>query len=216
MKGSAVQNIKFNPDKEKIVECRACHSQMVIGKFAKIGQTCEKCKSVPKGKVSVEKVVGTPERQVRKLETPDPSFAKQLQDVASKLGFEIDSRRIWRKKYAIDNGGIVTIYIMVEPGVAGEKHRVDYFSLIVQRAVGTNEDFRRFMPPDAASDCELISSELGSKVSNKPQIGQEQCDSCGAMTDEFAVDNKRGRILCVRPNNCFKKTFNHAGAQAEA
>jgi hypothetical protein len=216
MKGSTVQNIKFNPDKEKIVECQACHTSIVVGKFAKIGQVCDKCKNTPKGKASTNSSKQEPERQVRKLETPNPSFAKKLEEISTRLGFEIDSRRIWRKKYGIDNGGIVTTYIMVEPGVAGEKPRIDYFSVIIQRAVGINEDFRKFMPPDAASDCEVIASELGTIVSSKPQLGQEKCDSCGAMTDEFAVDNKRGRILCVRPNNCFKKNFTNAGAQAEA
>ena len=71
------------------------------------------------------------------------------------------------------------------------------------------------MPPDAASDCELIAAELADHIVTKPQIGQNVCDGCGVITDEFGVDPKHGKILCVKPNNCFKKSFTSAGAEAQ-
>jgi len=99
--------------------------------------------------------------------------------------------------------------------VAGEGPRLEYISMTIQRAIGLDEDFRRFLPADAATDCELMSSELGVERGKQPQVGQEKCDSCGAITDEFGVDTKEGKVLCIRPNGCFKKKFNNRGAEAE-
>ena len=130
------------------------------------------------------------------------------------MGYEITDRRSWKKRYAIDGGGIATIHIMPEQSNTGMGPRLEYFSLVIQRAVGVNEDFRKFMPPDAVSDCELLASELAVQSSVTPKLGQEQCDKCREYTDEFGVDNKSGKILCVKPNNCFKKSYNRLGAEA--
>jgi hypothetical protein len=87
--------------------------------------------------------------------------------------------------------------------------------MTIQRAIGLDEDFRKFLPADAASDCELMASEFSMERSKPLQIGQEKCDSCGAFTDEFGVDIKNGRILCIKPNLCFKRKFNAVAAESE-
>lgn len=143
-------------------------------------------------------------------------FAANLTRIMNELGFDIDSRRRYHKRYAVDGGGVITIYPHIEPGIAGGTPKLEWFSVILQRAVGINEDFRRFMPPDAASDCEVIAHELGDHSTQQTQIGMSQCDQCGEYTDEFVVDPKRNKILCMKPNNCFKKRHTSAGAQSEA
>jgi hypothetical protein len=133
----------------------------------------------------------------------------------NKLGFEPDKQRKFRKRYAIDGGGIVVVYPNMEPSMSGGDSKLEWFSVVTQRAVGINEDFRRFMPPDAASDCELMASELGEQVITRPEVGTIKCDNCGAITDEFGVDPRKDRVLCINPNGCFRKSFGNAGAQAE-
>ena len=220
MKGSRVSNLKFDPNKEKIVGCGVCGEQMVVGKFSKINQKCTKCESVPKGKPKEEKQVVKIVNPVKKKDNgkivgDTSKFASGFTKVMNELEFEIDSSRRYKKKYAIDGGGVMIIYPFVEHGIAGSSPKVEYFSTIVQRVIGVNENFRELMPPDAASDCELIASEFAEHMVATPQIGQNICDRCGAVTDEFGVDPKRGKILCVRPNNCFKLSFTSAGAEAQ-
>ncbi len=186
-------------------------------KFAKKNQTCDKCKNISKGaKDKSAKSTAKPKKPKKNGEdtTPQGTFGARLGEIAKRLGFDITRDRIWRKKYAIGGSGIATTHIMVEPGITGKQPRIEYFSFIIQRAVGINEIFREIMPPDAASDCELIASELGEQDIIRPQVGMEKCDSCGSMTDEFGVDTKKGKILCVKPNGCFKKKFSNAGAEA--
>jgi len=221
MKGSRVTNLKFDPNKEKIINCGACGEPMVVGKFSKINQKCPNCMAIPKGKPPTE------EKQVRKIVNPvkkkdngkavgdTAKFAAGFTQLMNKLEFEIDEKRRYKKKYAIDGGGVMIIYPFVEHGIAGSSPKVEYFSIIIQRVVGVNENFREFMPPDAASDCELISAEFAEQIVATPQIGQNVCDKCGAVTDEFGVDPKRGRVLCVKPNNCFKSAFTSSGAEAQ-
>lgn len=230
MKGSKVANIKLNPTTQKIVECEKCGVSLVVGKFSKNNQTCEsaghfpsnsKCKSnsKPKNKSAREKISNTKKQdEVRKLDSPKKefgSFGKHFVSIAAQLDFEPDEKRRFRKRYAIDGGGIAIVYPHVEPGMAGRGPKLEYFSLIIQRVVGVNEDFRNFMPPDAASDCELLASELGEKVIARPDVGTAVCDACGTITSEFGVDPKNDKVLCVRPNGCFKKAFTNAGAEAE-
>lgn len=236
MKGSNVHNIKLDPAKQKIVECEACGASLVVGKFSKKHQTCitanqfpsnSKCKPQGEKKSAREKVSAAKDSgNVRKItsqpksngedKSPEGTFGAQFVKMMSQLGFEPDQQRRFKKRYAIDGGGIATVYPQVERPVGGGKPKVEYFSVIVQRAVGVNENFRNFMPPDAASDCELISSELGEQVVARPEVGTVKCDDCGALTDEFGVDPKKDRVLCVRPNGCFRKAFTNAGAEAEA
>lgn len=213
MKGSSVTNIKFDPTKQKLMPCAGCRKEMVVGKFSKNGQRCENCtnlngKSRSNGKLaSIPQVVS---------QTEEESFASRLGRLAGELGFSITDKRLWRKKYAISDGGVATIHIMVEPGIAGGKPRIDYFSLNVQRAIGTIEDFRKFMSPDAASDCEVLAGELGEVPEVRPQIGFQKCDKCGMSTDEFGVNTKTGQILCINPNNCWKHQMMNSGAEAGA
>jgi len=204
MRGSIAKNIKLDSSKQKLVRCEVCQREMVVGKFAKKGQTCHECKTMPKGKDAKNKSIDTRE-----------SFGQKFVALMNKLGFTVTDKRLWKKKYAVDGGSVVTIYPMVEQGVAGEGPRLEYISMTVQRAIGLDEDFRRFLPADAATDCELMSSELGVERGKQPQIGQEKCDACGAITDEFGVDTKEGKVLCIRPNGCFKKKFNNRGAESE-
>ena len=201
MKGSVTKNVKFNPNKQKLVRCDACGKEIIVGKFAKLGQICESCRNIPKGRDSLNK--------------PSEPFGQKFITVMNKLGFDVTDKRLWKKKYAVDSGSVVTIYPMIEQGLAGESPRLEYISMTIQRAIGLEEDFRKFLPNDAASDCELLVSELGIKAHKKPQIGQEKCDVCGQITDEFGVDTKHGRILCIRPNNCWRKHFN-GSAKPEA
>jgi hypothetical protein len=208
MKGSAIKNIKFNPEKQKLIQCEVCGDSIIVGKFAKVNQKCEECKKISKKKKA--------EKQEKlKLVEDESTFAKRLTRMAIELGFDITDKRLWRKRYAIDGGGIATIHIMIEPNITGKEPSVGYFSFVVQRAIGVNENFRKFMPPDAASDCEMIAIEFGKQNIYKPQVGQEKCAKCGSMTDEFGVDNKNNRILCIKPNNCFKQYFTTAGAESE-
>lgn len=207
MKGSAVNNIKFNPDTEKLINCMVCGNTMLVGKFSKKEQECFYCKESKKESKAVK---NTP--KLYEIDDPPGSFGKKLGNLATKLNFEITSKRLWRKKYAIDGGGIATIHIMVGPAVTGDKAKIEYFSLTVQRAIGVNENFRKFMPTDAASDCEILAAELAETNIARPQVGQEKCDKCGAFTDEFGVDAAFNKILCVKPNNCFRKKFTNAGA----
>jgi len=207
MPGSNVSNIKFDPNKQKIVICEGCQKEMVVGKFAKNNQRCSDCKNL------------NTKRESKQAEVPikkegNETFGVRLTNLCQELGYTITEKRSWMKRYAMDGGGIATIYIMPEQGNTGMSPRLEYFSLIIQRAVGVNEDFRKFMPPDAVSDCELLSNEFAPKVTITPKLGQEQCAECKEFTDEFGVDTSRGRILCVKPNNCFKKFFNRAGAQS--
>jgi len=208
MRGSTVKNVKFRSDKQKLVRCDACGSEMVVGKFAKRNQVCDNCKNIPKGKDAI-KIAG----KIPEEERP-ANFMARLGDLAQKLGYTINDKRIWHKKYAIDGGGVVNIHAMIDPGVVGAKPKLDYFSLTIQRAINTNEDFRQFMPPDAASDCELLASEFGDKEIVKHDIGKERCDGCGVLTEEFGVDTSTGKILCVRPNGCFRKKFTSGGAES--
>jgi len=211
MQGSNVNNIKFDPDKQKLVVCEGCKRPIVVGKFAKNNQRCSDCKNLNKGKNKL-KVVETPAE--KPTNTEKKNFGAKLVDLCNQLEFTITDKRSWKKRYAVDGGGAATIYIMPEQGNTGMGPRLEYFSLVIQRAIGVDEDFKKFMPPDAVSDCELLAAELSSKVSIKPRLGQEQCDSCQEYTDEFGVDPTRGKILCVKPNNCFKKSFNRIGAEA--
>jgi hypothetical protein len=227
MKGSRVSNLKFDPNKEKIIDCSGCGEPIVVGKFSKINQKCAKCKAVPKGKE--EKAKPKEDRPVRKIVKPvqrknkdngkDASdigkFAADVTRLMNGLDFEIDNQRRYKKKYALNGGGVMIVYPYIGPQIGDKPPRVEYFSTIIQRVVGVNENFREFMPPDAASDCELIAAELADVVEIQPQIGQNVCDSCGAVTSEFGVDPKRGKVLCVKPNNCFKKAFTSAGAEAQ-
>lgn len=235
MKGSNVRNIKLDPAKQKIVECDACGASLVVGKFAKNKQTCastnqfpsnSKCKpSAGKKKSAREKIADTTQSAVRRLDkSPDPkgngqdkeaTFGLKFTKMMKQLDFDIDSKRRYKKRYAIDGGGIATIYPSIVPGMTGKGPTLEYFSVIIQRAVGVNEDFRNFMPPDAASDCELLASELGEQVIARPDVGTVRCDSCGALTDEFGVDPKNDKVLCVKPNGCFRKAFTNIGAEAE-
>jgi hypothetical protein len=213
MKGSQVNNIKFDASKQKLVPCEACGKSVVVGKFAKKEQKCEACRNPTKNVGAREKVQEVRRISPVKVQDKPSSFASQLATLANKLEFEITDRRLWRKKYAIDGGGIATIHIMVEPGITGQDPKLGYFSIVIQRAVGLNDDFRKMMPPDAASDCELLVSELGGADVRVAQIGQEVCASCGQLTDQFGV--RGNKVLCVRPNNCFKRAFNSRGAEAE-
>jgi hypothetical protein len=204
---SKVRNIKFNPDKQKIIDCEICGDQVIVGKFASKTQKCERCKKIPKG---------AKDAQLQEVDPEDQStFGRRLSRFATELGFTVNNNRVWKKQYAMDNGGVATVHIMIDPGVVGEKPKVDYFSMVTQRAVGVNEDFRKYMPADAASDCELLSTEFGKKNIFRPQVGRERCAKCGSLTDEFGADTKNNRILCIRPNNCFKKFFNTSGAESD-
>lgn len=244
MAGSEVQNLKLDPKKQKIVECVTCGQSLVVGKFSKNDQTCEtanyypaKCpkrsdtkniKDKPKKKnksarekLADEKVStkgeSKPDKKKNGKDTSEQGkLAAEFTRLMNQLGFEIDSKRRYSKRYAIDGGGIITIYPHIEPGIAGTKSRLEWFSVILQRAVGVNEEFRRFMPPDAASDCEVLAAELGDQVRAQPEVGMTQCDKCGAMTDEFGIDTKRNKVLCVKPNNCFRNHHTSSGAQSEA
>ncbi|KKM25273.1 hypothetical protein LCGC14_1596660 [marine sediment metagenome] len=202
MVGSIVKNIKFDPNKQKLVPCSSCRKEIIVGKYAKNDQKCNNCRSNK----------GDNKKQRPKKE--DNSFALRLQKLCTDLDFIITDKRSWKKRYPIDDGGIITIHIMPEQGIAGGEPHIEYFSLVIQRAVGISENLRKFMPPDAASDCELIASELGSHPIFKPQLGQQQCDMCGEHTDEFGVDPKSDKVLCLKPNNCFKKHFTVGGAEA--
>jgi len=209
MRGSAVNNTKVNAN-QKIVPCSVCNEPVLVGKFDKKDQKCEKCKNIPKGRnTAVRKL---PSKPVVKLPSKPSSFAVALGELAVKLGFEINEKRLWKKKYAIDGGGVATVHIMIDMGLSGQEPRIGYFSLTVQRAVGINDNFRKFMPPDAASDCELLASELGGVEIQKPQIGQEKCDQCGILTDQFGV--KGNKVLCIRKGGCFKKAFTSGGAES--
>ena len=202
MKGSSVTNIKFDSKKQKIVICDGCGTEIIIGKFAKKTQRCEKCKNVSTNRKNRDSTTAK-----------DKKFAVKFSELANKLGFTVNNNRIWRKRYAINEAGIITIHLMIEPGRHGNEPKLEYFSMVIQRAIGLNEDFRKFLPPDAASDCEILASELGEEQQIKPQLGMEKCDGCGSMTDEFGVDNKRCKLLCIKPNNCFKKSFTTGGAE---
>jgi len=240
MAGSEVKNLKLDPQKQKLVDCTACGQPLVVGKFAKNEQTCESSNyypaNCPKRSQAVAQV-DTPKtksksarQKLEEVKDPEPKptkkngkdnsehgkFAAEYTRLMDQLGFEIDNKRRYQKRYAIDGGGIITIFPHVENGVAGIAPKIEYFSVILQRAVGVNEEFRRFMPPDAASDCEVIAAELGGGIVAQPQVGMAQCDNCGAMTDEFGVDQKGNKVLCMKPNNCFRKHHTNAGAQAEA
>lgn len=210
MKGSKIKNIRFDPNKQKIVACEVCNREIIVGKFAKKDQKCENCINLSKKK-NVKKVEEEVKKPV-KLST----FSSRFYELVTKLGFEVTDKRIWRKKYPIDGGGIVSIHPMIEHGVAGEEPKLAYFSLIIQRAVGLNDNFRKIMPPDAASDCEILADEFDTISRPKHKIGQEQCAMCGAITDEFAVDTKNARILCIKPNNCFRKFMSGGGAESLA
>ena len=166
MAGSSVRNIKFNPEKQKLVPCAACKREIVVGKFSKNGQICQECRDIPRGKDAVR-----PIRPVVK-----ESFATKLSEMAVKLGYTVNDKRIWRKKYAIDGGGVAVIHLMIDPGIAGSGQKLDYFSITIQRAVMTSENFRDFMPPEAASDCEVLADAFGDKLLNKHEIGKEKCD----------------------------------------
>lgn len=204
MPGSKVGNIQFDPQKQKLVHCEGCQQPMVVGKFAKNIQTCDSCKDMKK-RAGNQKPIENAD---------DKTFGVKLTDIAKKLDFTITPDRRWRKRYAIDGGGVITISPMVEPGATGQPPRLEYFSVVIQRAVGLYEDFRKYMPADAASDCEVLVGALAEKEAIKPQVGQQKCDRCGVLTDEFAVDQVRNRILCIKPNNCFKKAMTGTGAQA--
>lgn len=213
MKGSNVSNIKFDPSKQKLMQCAGCHQEMVVGKFSKNAQRCENCTNPVSKPKSNGKMVHAPQIV---NQNDEESFASRLSRLAGELGFSVTDKRLWRKKYAISDGGVATIHIMIEPSIAGGKPRIDYFSLNIQRAVGTLEDFRKFMQPDAASDCEVLAGELGEIPEVRPQIGFQKCDKCGVPTDEFGVATKTGQVLCITPNNCFKNQLTGAGAEAEA
>jgi len=212
MRGSAVNNTKISAS-QKIVPCVVCGEPVIIGKFDKREQTCERCRNIPRGKPKASEVRKLPIKQVTKLPAKPSGFAVALGELAAKLGFEVNEKRLWKKKYAVDGGGVATVHIMIDMGLAGQEPRIGYFSLTVQRAIGINDNLKKFMPPDAATDCELLASELGGVAAQKPQIGQEKCDACGALTDQFGV--KDTRVLCIKPMNCFKKAFNNKGAESE-
>lgn len=243
MKGSNVNNIKLDPVKQKIVECDVCGASLVVGKFAKKNQTCiianqfpsnSKCKpsnikknSSAKEKMVVAKNVSNVVRKVKpkqeskqelepksKQKVKNTSFGEEYVKLMNQLDFDIDKQRRFKKRYAIDGGGVVVVYPNIEHQVDGGKPRLDWFSVITQRAVGINEDFRKFMPPDAASDCELIASEVGDQIITRPDIGTVRCDECGSLTDEFGVDPNKNKVLCIKPNGCFRKSFTNAGAEA--
>jgi len=210
MKGSAIKNIKFNSNKQKLSPCVVCGKELVVGKFAGTKHTCEVCKNIPKGKISINKepvklVKGAGKQSI---------FAAKFTEMANKLGFEVNNKRLWCKKYAIDGGGVAIVHLMLDQGIQNEEKHLDYFSLTIQRAISISENFRQFMPAEAASDCEVLASEFGDKELIKHEIGKEICSKCGAITSEFAVDTKQGRILCLRPNSCWKKYMNNSGAEA--
>lgn len=211
MKGSNTRNIKFDGATQKIVHCDVCKTELVVGRFAKTTQYCEDCKNIPKGKKDKEK-------EVVKLPVikETNSFGTKLQDLALKLDYEITPNRIWRKKYAIDSGGVAVVHLMLDRDLANGQNTLSYFSVTTQRAVGINDDLRKFMPADAASDCEVILSELSGIEIAKPKIGQEKCAKCGALTDEFGVDTNRGLVLCIKPSNCWRKHINGNTAYAES
>lgn len=214
MKGSEVSNIKFDQSRQKIIRCESCDDPMVVGKFAKTVQKCAKCKGAPKGRDAAEAKKEAASKSNGEDKSSEGSFAARLAEMAKSLDFDITRDRIWRKKYSAD-GGIMSLFIMVEPGVAGEEPRVEYFSIITQRAVGLNEDFKKIMPPDAANDCNVIASEFSRVARVDHTIGQNKCDKCGVLTDEFGVNNNTGKVYCVTPNNCFKNSFSGAGAEAD-
>jgi hypothetical protein len=201
MRGSTVQNIKFDPDKQKIVICDKCKKEIVVGKYAKNKQRCMNCRTNKK-------------KSVKQPEEKNGSFGAKLVNICKELDFQVTNKRSWKKRYPMDGGGIATIHIMPEQGIVGMEPRVEYFSLVTQRAIGVNENFRKFMPPDAASDCELIANELGSKSISEPQLGQQKCDKCNEYTDQFGVEPKSNRVLCIKPNNCFKSHFTSSGAES--
>lgn len=206
--GSAVKSIKYDPTKQKLVPCVSCKEEMVvIGKYAKKDQKCKKCKDI------FAQAGNQPKQKTKEID--NKSFAARLQDLCNKLEFTITDKRTWKKRYPIDGGGVATVHIMPEQAMTGMGSRIEYFSLVIQRAVGVNEDFRKFMPTSAASDCELIVGELGQIQAFNPKLGQEKCDRCNEYTDEFGVDPKAGKILCIKPNNCFKKYFTSRNAEAE-
>ena len=219
MKGSSINNIKVEAGK-KLVHCSACGCEGNVGKFAKKDWKCNDCTNIPKGKSGME------EKAVRLEVSNKPavkaesehveSFGAKLTKVASQLNFDINDKRIYRKKYAVEGGAVATVHIMVEPGSTVQKPRLEYFSLTIQRAVGVDEDFRKLMPAEAAADCEVVIAELGVPTTRKIQIGAEKCDGCGMMVDEFGVDNKHNRILCIRPNRtgCFHKLMSSQGAES--
>lgn len=238
MAGSAVRNLQLDPKKQKIVECNVCEQPLVVGKFSKNYQTCEtagyypsqcpyrdkaikenkKSKASKKSKSARDKIKKEKDSIIeedKSVNEPSSEFAKRLTEIMNDLEFNIDQKRRYFKKYAVDGGGVITIYPHIEPGVAGTTPKLEWFSVILQRAVGTNEEFRRFMPPDASYDCEVLSSEFGQYDVVKPQVGTAKCDSCGSMTDEFGVDTRYNKVYCVKPNNCFKKHHTNAGAQSE-
>jgi len=241
MQGSNVKNIKLDPNKQKLVECTKCKLPLVIGKFAKNEQTCATANYFPtncpekKGNVSPIKPKSAREKiaAVQQTDTPAPKatsdkpngknhspaaeFAASFTKLMDQLGFEIDNQRRYKKRYAIDSGGgVMTIYPHIAHGVTGENPRIEYFSMILQRAISVDEEFRKIMPPDAATDCELLSAELGEQTALKPEVGYSKCDGCGITTDEFGVDIKNNKVLCIKPNNCFKRGFTTRGAEAEA
>ena len=216
MRGSEVANIKFDSSKQKIVRCQSCDKPLVVGKFAKTNQTCNTCKSAPKGKAAADakKIAKAVDKKNGKDTSPQGTFAARLTEVALSLDFEIRKDRVWAKKYSVADGAIMNLYIMIEPGIAGAESKVEYFSTITQRAIGLDEDFRKFMPPDAANDCGVIASEFSTIARVDHNIGQTQCDKCGVYTDEFGVNNKTGKVYCIKPNGCFKKSYTGAGAES--
>ena len=209
--GSATKNLQIDPNKQKIVDCIACTSQIVVGKFTKKEQKCDKCKDIPKGKASADKK----KSEIRRIEEQKPTFGAELVKLTAELGFEVDRNRNFKKKYPIDGGGVATIYIHIDSGITGKGQTIEYFSLITQRAVSVNEDFRKFMPPEASSDCEVITAEFGGRQTISHDIGYNKCDNCGEMTNEYGVDPSAGKILCMTPNKCFMKKFSNAGAESE-
>ena len=206
MLGSSVTNIKFDSAKQKIVQCAGCQREMVVGKFSKNGQRCANCDNT--------KRKGTTQQAPIEKLAPE-TFSARLTRIANSLGFSISDKRIWRKTYAMDAGGIMTVHIMVEPSVAGGDPKIDYFSVNIQRAVGISDQFRKIMPPDAAADCEVIADEFAEVHNTRPQIGFQKCDVCGAMTDEYGVDPKTARVLCIKPNACFKNMISRRGAESD-
>lgn len=216
MKGSNVNNIKVDVSKQKIVECSKCGAQLVVNKFSKKGQTCESINQFPpdskcsadKKSSARDKISKTKESEIKKLSPSN--FIKLM----NKLEFDIDEKRRFKKKYAIDGGGIFLVYPQLSNPVGGEEPKIEYFSIIIQRVVGTNENFRDFMPSDAASDCEIIADEFSDKVKHTHNIGYVECDNCHVSTAEFGVDPKRNKVYCIKPNNCFKKVHNNAHAES--
>jgi len=218
---SSINNVKLDPNRQKLVECVACGEYLVVGKFSKKNQTCEDANYYPskcpkksnvraiKHKSAKEKIAETKDLD----ESENISTVNKFSQLMDKLGFEADHNRRFKKKYGIDGGGVMTIYPFMEPGVGGNDPKLSYFSIVLQRAIGVNEDFRKFMPPDAASDCELMASELGEINIIRPTVGTTVCDNCGSNTDQFGV--RRDKVYCVAPNNCFEKDFSGSGAEAE-